>query len=120
MGIGPKGDGLRERVGVRLLESLDADELVAQVTKLQEDRTLARALAQQKKREAMKPKVKRGAKIKIHKRHCMHTVQEIEVCCKCEKFLCSKPKKERKKRVTKDKEGVLNDTTHVTEVAGSE
>lgn len=98
MGIGPNGNGLRERVSGLRLEDLTADELVLAITKLQEERTIARALAQQKKRESMAPKPKRVPKIKVHKRHCMHTVEEKELCCKCEKFSCSKPKKTRKKK----------------------
>ena len=115
MGIGPKANGLRERVGALRLEDLSVDELILAITKLQEDRTLARALAQQKKRESEKPKVKRIPKPKKHVKHCMHDVEGEEKCCKCEMFTCSKPKKARKK-----KDSGLSSETSVKAVPGKE
>ena len=84
IGLGPRGQSLRDRVAVEKIESKPLDLLQDSITSLQQERSLARALAQMKRREAM-PKAPRVKKPRKHKKHC-----PCPECCRCKGMTCAR------------------------------
>jgi hypothetical protein len=98
-GVGPCGKSLRDRVGVERIERKSLELLIKEITLLQQERSLARALAQMKRREST-PKLPRPRR---HKHHCMCRETpplENTPCCRCAGLKCVKrPKAKREKRI---------------------
>jgi len=91
MGLGPNNNCLRDRVGIACIEKRALESLRAEITLLQQERGLARALAQMKRREAAGPKPRK------HKKHCLCLVAS-ERCCRCAGVKCIKPKPKGRKK----------------------
>lgn len=95
MGLGPNGKSLRKRLEIAHIEQRVLESLRAEIALLQQARSLARALAQMKRREAT-PRQPRPRK---HKNHC--NCLENSLCCRCKGAKCVRPKLVKREKSVK-------------------